>query len=253
MSRKQYEMAWALSGSIALLIPLNVTLPVHAAQTYEEIVFECESSNTVLVRYGAADFGENIQISYRDRTFELYPVRSAGDHFATEDGLDVEMGLQWRMDGNNWHLSEMSMDHTASGAVIIETCIASAGDTDNDLGSPIPDEIVGTWELTMLPRVTLSDEDRPTATFDTDGNLNGSTGCNRFGSRVVQTPTGISISNSFMTRMGCEDRRHVVERAFLDALEGATAFEIDGRSLTLLDENEDVLADFEAVSAKSAD
>src|SRR5690606_6258405 len=117
----------------------------------------------------------------------------------------------WETDGNRWRLSEMVMDHASPDTEILESCVAN----DNAAGAIIeadetPDIPIGTWQVTSLPDVTPIAEHEPIVTINADGSINGNTGCNTFGSNAVLTGTGISISNNFMTRMACEDARHVV-------------------------------------------
>ena len=101
---------------------------------------------------------------------------------------------------------------------------------------------LGSWQVVDLPGVTLVPDHEPVATFNADGSINGNTGCNTFGSQAALTAAGVSISNSFMTRIGCEEERHDVESAFLAALENTASFELEGEALTLSASDGTVLA-----------
>lgn len=214
------------------------------AQNNEIMPFNCESGAVISVQHGAGTDGNGIVLSYRDRKFELYPVQSAGDRFATEQGLSPDHGLRWEMDGNTWHLTEMVMDHTAPAGTILESCVVSE-EVPATTPANAPDMPVGTWQVTKLPDVPLVPGHEPVATFDDSGRISGNTGCNNFGSQAKLTATGLLITNGFMTRMGCEAPRHAVEQAFLKALESTTSFKLDGNSLVLLGNDATVVASLE--------
>lgn len=227
-----------LSGMAAISV-LGPT--ITNGQDQAQTTFQCESGNVVTVQSGAGPDGAGILLNYRETDFEFYPVQSAGDRFATEQGLSPDRGLRWEMADGAWHLSEMIMDHAAPDTEILESCDATDVSTIGE-ASDVP---MGSWQVKDLPGVTLVPEHEPIATFNADGSINGNTGCNTFGSQVTRTAAGISIGNSFMTRIGCEEERHAVEAAFLAALESTTSFEIVDESLTLLDDDGTTLATLE--------
>lgn len=204
--------------------------------------FLCESGNLVTVLHGGGPDGAGIKLGYRGRNFDLYPIQSSGDRFGTEQGLETDRGLRWEMVGNTWLLKEMIMDRAAPDAQVLESCVADDGTSTASWGGR--DVPVGTWKVASLRGVSLVSGHEPIATLNIDGSITGNTGCNTFGSVAVFTDEGVSISNGFMTRMGCEEERHVVERAFLDALEAAASIETNGEQLMLLDRDGMELATF---------
>jgi imidazolonepropionase-like amidohydrolase/heat shock protein HslJ len=249
MIKQSIVPALALCGLVGIAVTGGVG-SIANAQAQAEMDFQCESGNVITVRYGSGQDEEGVTLTYMGQEFDLYAVQSAGDRFATEQGLDPERGLNWQMDGDTWHLSEMILDHTAPDGDVLESCVASDPYLSAQ-ASPSAELPVGTWQATSLLDVTLVPEHEPIATFNADGSINGNTGCNTFGGQAAPAGAGISISNTFMTRMGCEDERHAVERAFLDALEGTASFEIGGEVLTLVSEDGTMLATFDLLAPPS--
>lgn len=97
--------------------------------------------------------------------------------------------------------------------------------------------LVGTlWRLETMgadnPVVTpLISEMRIAA----DGRVTGTTGCNEFSGTATIDGYGITFSPLATTRRACEDPVMNQERAFLQALESARSWSIDGRHLDLFD------------------
>lgn len=246
-------MTGTFKSALAVCLLLG-TMGSAAAQIVTEpsgdgTVFTCESGNTVIVQTGTGPDGQGVRLDYLEQSFELYPVQATPGRFATEQGLRPDHGLEWISEGEEGRLSELPLDHAAPDPLPIETCVLSTA-----TGIPPADASegmlpVGVWRLTALGGTPVDPAIEPFITFNMDGSVNGNTGCNVFGSQATLTPQGISIANSFMTRIGCEEERHVVERAFLDALEHADIHNVDGQTLELFDSDGALLASFDLISA----
>jgi heat shock protein HslJ len=74
-----------------------------------------------------------------------------------------------------------------------------------------------------------------TATFDTEGRLAGSGGCNGYGAPYEVDADAIVVGEIEATAIACEQDVMAQEAAFFDALDRAATFGIEGRTLTLLD------------------
>jgi heat shock protein HslJ len=75
-----------------------------------------------------------------------------------------------------------------------------------------------------------------TASFGTDGKLNGSAGCNTYSADYTLTGEQISIGPAVTTRMFCAGEGVMEqEMAYLQALEKAATYRIEGELLTLFD------------------
>lgn len=85
-----------------------------------------------------------------------------------------------------------------------------------------------------------------TATFDVEGTLAGSGGCNGYGAPYEVDADAIVIGEIGSTAIGCEPDVMTQEAAFFDALDRAATFGIEGRTLTLLDPSGGFLLSFVA-------
>ncbi|MDY3979984.1 MAG: META domain-containing protein [Tidjanibacter sp.] len=93
-----------------------------------------------------------------------------------------------------------------------------------------------TWQLQQIDghnvTVKLSAEEIPFLVFGSDGRFNGSGGCNRIGGDYSKGKEGrIAFSNVFSTKMYCPN--DAVERQFLEVLNSADSYSIDGIYLYL--------------------
>lgn len=109
--------------------------------------------------------------------------------------------------------------------------------------------LVGTeWQLIQLGGETI----RPVAgqfsmTLLADGQLTGVGACNRLmGSYTSDEDRSLKIGPLASTRMACPDLKH--EQAFVEALESATHYDMDGPMLLILS-NGELRAVFQAVPA----
>ena len=97
--------------------------------------------------------------------------------------------------------------------------------------------IVGSWELiefgpagSTMPAVEDSEAG---LTFNEDGSVSGSTGCNGAGSEYTVDGDQIEFAPFVSTLMACEDPIMEQETTFHQVLNGTATYEIDGDTLTL--------------------
>jgi heat shock protein HslJ len=150
----------------------------------------------------------------------------------------------------NWHLR--------LGSVALLLLLMACGDTDEPESepaasdtSPIDDT---SWKLsadTDLGAVELGDV-VVTATFS-DGQLSGSSGCNRYTTTYTVDGSSLSITPEIAgTRMLCGEPENAVEQAYLEILPEAAAFSIDGDVLTLFDDDEEPILVFDTAGGPEA-
>jgi heat shock protein HslJ len=113
------------------------------------------------------------------------------------------------------------------------------------------------WQLTAYNNgqggvVSLIADTQITATFDEEGSLTGFAGCNRYLARYQATETTIEISPGASTRMFCEQPDGLMdqEMAYLQALETAASFTIEGNTLTLRTDTGETVAQFTAAGSE---
>ncbi len=112
-------------------------------------------------------------------------------------------------------------------------------------GSATADPTDRAWELTELEGSAPVDGTSITMTLE-DDTVFGSAGCNNYnGPAEVGEGTLTLGPNLATTMMACEQPIMDQETAYLDALSRATAFEMAGDTLSLLDGEGTVLAVFE--------
>jgi heat shock protein HslJ len=97
--------------------------------------------------------------------------------------------------------------------------------------------IVGSWQLiefgptgSTMPAVEDSEAG---LTFNEDGSVSGSTGCNGAGSEYTVEGDQIEFAPFVSTLMACEDPIMEQESTFHQVLNGTATYEIDGDTLTL--------------------
>jgi heat shock protein HslJ len=99
---------------------------------------------------------------------------------------------------------------------------------------------VGSWQVTGILQGDSFRSPIPgteiTASFDEDGTLSGSAGCNTYGATYTTDRGGIEITEPEATEKACASPEGIMEQeaAYLAALPSAVSYRIDGRSLTLL-------------------
>jgi heat shock protein HslJ len=89
-------------------------------------------------------------------------------------------------------------------------------------------------------------EERPYFLINEEGHISGFAGCNRLiGSVNVNEEEGDIVFILGSTMMACEGEKGDLERAFMQAMNSATNFELVGNVLTLKDKEGNVLIEFQ--------
>jgi heat shock protein HslJ len=98
--------------------------------------------------------------------------------------------------------------------------------------------LVGTWRLTSYgPRETLSsalENVEAFVTFNEDGTLTGTSGCNEFGGSYTVDGNEIAFDEITSTLMLCDTPIMGQEEAMYQLLSETTAFQIEGNTLTIM-------------------
>lgn len=106
--------------------------------------------------------------------------------------------------------------------------------------APVTNPLAGkTFQLASLNEAELLSGSTITVTFNNDGTLNGSGGCNSYNGRYTANNGQITISELTQTNIMCPDPLGLMdqEAAYLLALRAATSFEFVGFSLQLVVRN----------------
>ena len=82
--------------------------------------------------------------------------------------------------------------------------------------------------------------------FEVDGSIEGNAGCNGFFGSLEQRDSGVGVGPLGTTRMACPDPIMSREMSFIDAVQKTASFQSTSDSLSLLDEESDVLVEFVA-------
>lgn len=104
-------------------------------------------------------------------------------------------------------------------------------------GSSSP-SIVGTWKLTAYgpadsPMPAVSDAEA-TITFDVNGTLSGSGGCNSLGGDYEVNNNQITFGPIMSTLMGCDEPRMTQEGVVHQVMDETATFQIEGNTLIIL-------------------
>lgn len=94
---------------------------------------------------------------------------------------------------------------------------------------------VGNWLATAINGTPTDPKVKTSITFDADGGVSGSGGCNRFGGQAEFEDSGLTVRNVFSTMMACFGPAGDQEQVFLVALEQTASHRLDGAELVLLD------------------
>lgn len=119
--------------------------------------------------------------------------------------------------------------------------------------APEPLPLTGTaWRLTTIASGTAVSSTiagtEVTATFGDDRIVSGSDGCNRYTAPYETSDGDLTIGALATTKMACEPDVQQQANEVAAAMATTAAFEIDGTSLTLLDEAGDLLLQFDGVA-----
>ena len=82
--------------------------------------------------------------------------------------------------------------------------------------------------------------------FEVDGSIKGHAGCNGFFGSLEQRQSGVGVGPLGATRMACPDPIMSRELTFIDAVQKMASFQSTSDTLSLLDEENDVLVEFVA-------
>jgi putative lipoprotein len=86
---------------------------------------------------------------------------------------------------------------------------------------PVPSLALSHWQVTKMGSVAIVSGKEPTIRFTKDGQIEGTTGCNRFFGSYVQDGTKVTFSGTGATKMACmEGGVMQQEAAFLAILQG---------------------------------
>lgn len=108
-----------------------------------------------------------------------------------------------------------------------------------------------TWQLNALNAgtaiVTVLPDTQITATFD-NGQVTGSAGCNSYFGSATHDDGQLTIGALGSTKMACGQPKGVMEQesAYLQALQSAATFQVEGSVLTILNSNGERLLEFVA-------
>ena len=89
-----------------------------------------------------------------------------------------------------------------------------------------------------------------TATFGTDGSIEGDSGCNSYHGSYTADGAALSIGPLATTRRACADDVMAQEQAFLTALQASTRYELVADRLTLRNDEGAIQVDFLPASSE---
>lgn len=110
--------------------------------------------------------------------------------------------------------------------------------------------LIGSWRLTAYgpassPIPAVPDVDA-ILIFGEDGSLTGSTGCNQLGGEYTVTGDQITFDAIVSTLIACPDLQMAQEDVILQVLTDTASFNIEGNTLTIMDNG--MLLVFEAIA-----
>lgn len=123
-----------------------------------------------------------------------------------------------------------------------ETLTLSGGGSTLAFTKVTSSDLVGDWTVVNLATqdaITGTVEGQaPTITFETDGSVNGTDGCNRYFGQYTVDGSAIQITLGGGTKMACADPLVDQQSSdFTDAMKAASAYEVAGSQLTLTNES----------------
>lgn len=88
--------------------------------------------------------------------------------------------------------------------------------------------------------LSVLDGTEVTALFDTEGNLQGSAGCNTYQAKYQTNGNQMTISEIVLTQVLCSDPAGIMEQEdkFIENLEKTTIFQFSDRDLELFDDSQ---------------
>ena len=106
------------------------------------------------------------------------------------------------------------------------------------------------WRPVMIGDDAIPDDSGMFIQFEVDGSIKGHGGCNGFFGSLEQTESGLGVGPLGATRLACPEPIMSREMTFLDAVQKTRNFDTGNDDMRLLDEENDVLAEFVADNQK---
>ena len=104
------------------------------------------------------------------------------------------------------------------------------------------------WRPIMVGDETIPEDSGMYIRFEVDGSIKGHGGCNAFFGSLEKTDSGIGVGPLGGTRTACPQAIMDRETAFMEAVGKLTDFQSGGGSMSLLGEDDTVLATFVAAA-----
>lgn len=112
------------------------------------------------------------------------------------------------------------------------------------------DLLASAWRPVRLGEMKLPDDTEMYLQLDSDGNVSGHGGCNRFTGNYEESAGRLQIGPLAATRMACPEPAASFEISFIDAMHTATNAAIAGNSLVLRNDLADVVVRLIAIERK---
>ena len=110
-------------------------------------------------------------------------------------------------------------------------------------------ELTGvTWQPLTVGDAAIAQDSGMFIRFEVDGSIQGHGGCNKFFGSLEQTDSGIGVGPLGGTRMACPEEIMDRETAFMDTIGKISNFQSSKDSMSLLGEDDSVLATFVAAA-----
>lgn len=217
----------------------GTTWVLDAYLSSEGVLVSVLADSEATVTFQAGEVGGNASCN---QYFGSYQVRG--------DKLTINMGGMTEMYCSPEELMTQEQDFLAAMGQAGSYLIADDKLQVEDLsGVPIltfsalmPAPLVGTlWQLTGYDDGTggfssLLRDTEITAIFSEDGTLSGSAGCNNYSTSYEVSGDRLTVGPVASTMMMCPGPQGIMEQetAYLTALQSASTFQIEGKTLTLL-------------------
>ncbi len=126
------------------------------------------------------------------------------------------------------------------GPILVLTLLLAACSNDTaDQATEESDVLLDSeWVLTLLNGDALIEGTEITLNFK-ETSLDGSAGCNTYGGSYTASEGSLSLSGVYATEMGCPEPQGILdqEQAYLNALNAAASFQVDGEQMEVYDES----------------
>lgn len=97
--------------------------------------------------------------------------------------------------------------------------------------------LLGTWTLTAYgpegATTPVAADSQASLTFNNDGTIAGSSGCNSFGGEYKVDGNQVTFSGMASTLMACDEPLMTQEGVVFKVLDGTASYKIDGDTLTI--------------------